>query len=253
MTSTTALVSENESPYQVESRREIIALLRNLQESNQLITMLINEGSEVVITAILKVDDVNNTLVLDSAASDSTSQRVVSGKRVFFEAALNKISIKFSSNSLSLSNYSGRPSFSCPIPTTMIRLQRRENYRIVTPVTNPIYCVVTLLEEDGGGTVKLPLSDISCGGVSLMDEKHKLSTEFGTIYANSKIDLPGLGMVSVNLQVRNSQNLELKNDKVSRRIGFQFIDLPNPVMSQIQKLITKIERERNSRQTGLGS
>jgi len=29
--------------------------------------------------------------------------------------------------------------------------------------------------------------------------------------------------------------------------------LPNPVMSQIQKLITKIERERNSRQTGLGS
>ena len=86
-----------------------------------------------------------------------------------------------------------------------------------------------------------------------MDEKHKLSTEFGTIYANSKIDLPGLGMVSVNLQVRNSQNLELKNDKVSRRIGFQFIDLPNPVMSQIQKLITKIERERNSRQTGLGS
>jgi len=251
MTSTSALISENKSPYQVDSRREIIALLRNLQESNQLITMLINEGSEVIITAILKVDDVKNTLILDSAASESTNQRVVGGKRVFFEAALNKISIKFSSNSLTLSNHMGRASFTCPIPVSMIRLQRRENYRIITPVTNPIYCSISLPEENGGGIARLPLSDISCGGISLLDEKHMLNTEFGTIYTNCKIDLPGLGVVTVNLQVRNSQNFELKNNKASRRIGFQFIDLPNPVMSQIQKLITKIERERNSRQTGL--
>jgi len=55
----------------------------------------------------------------------------------------------------------------------------------------------------------------------------------------------------VTLQVRNSQNLLLMNHKTTRRIGFQFIDLGPAVMAQIQKVIIKIERERNSRQSGL--
>jgi c-di-GMP-binding flagellar brake protein YcgR len=139
----------------------------------------------------------------------------------------------------------------CAIPASLIRLQRREYYRISTPITYPIVCTLVVPEENGGGTLKLPLVDISCVGVALLDEKKILKAEFGTIYENSQIDLPGAGPISVTLQVRNSQNLVLMNHKTTRRIGFQFIDLPPAVMAQVQKVIIKIERERNSRQSGM--
>ncbi len=252
MTSTPPVLgTENQSPYQVDSRKEIIVLLRSLQETKQLISMVINEGSEVIITALLKIDDDNNLVILDAASSEAANQRLVESPRVYFEAALNRIAIQFSSASIRRCTYLGSPALSCTIPASLIRLQRRENYRINTPVVSPIMCLLHLSEEQGGGTVKLPLADISCGGVAMLDEKHAIDIEFGTLYNECKIDLPGIGLISINLQVRNSQNLILKNQKTSRRVGFQFMDLSKYMMSQIQKLITKIERERNSRQNGM--
>ncbi|MET3106530.1 c-di-GMP-binding flagellar brake protein YcgR [Oxalobacteraceae bacterium GrIS 2.11] len=245
------LGTENQSPYQVDSRKEIIMLIRSLQESKQLINMIINDGTEVIVTAILKVDDDNNNIVFDCASTESANQRLIEAPRVYFEASLNRISIQFSSSSISRANYLGNQALSCTIPASLIRLQRREYYRINTPISHPIICVVKVPQENGGGEIKLPLVDISCGGVALLDEKKTLNAEFGVMYDNCKIDLPGLGVINVTLQVRNSQNLLLMNHKTSRRIGFQFVDMPKAILAQIQKLITKIERERNSRNAGM--
>lgn len=245
------LGTENQSPYQVDSRKEIIMLLRNIQESKQLINMIIKEGNEVIVTAILKVDDDNNAVILDCASNESANQHIVKAPRVYFEASLNRISIQFSSASVTHCSFQGEPALSCAIPTSLIRLQRREYYRINTPISHPILCVVNVPEENGGGVLRLPLVDISCGGVALLDDTKALNADFGTVYENSKIDLPGVGLISVKLQVRNSQNLVMMNHKTSRRIGFQFLEMPQAILSQIQKLITKIERERNARQAGL--
>lgn len=243
--------TENQSPFQVDSRKEIIMLLKGLQDSRELVNMIINDGTEVVVTAILDVDDENNTVVLDCASTDALNQRLVESPKVYFEASLHRISIQFSSSSMSRTEYMGTPALACTIPTSLIRLQRREFYRIDTPISQPVICILQIPDENGGGIAKMPLVDISCGGIALLDEKKILNAEFGTMYPNSKIDLPGIGLIDVTLEVRNSQNLVLLNHKTTRRIGFQFIHLPGNIMAQIQKLITKIERERNSRQSGL--
>ena len=70
-----SLGTENQSPYQVESRREIIALLRGFKEKNQLISMFINNGAEVFITSVLEVDDTNNVVIIDSAPGVEANQR----------------------------------------------------------------------------------------------------------------------------------------------------------------------------------
>jgi len=243
--------AENRSPYQVDSRKEVIVLLKSLQEQRQPINMIINDGTEVIVTLLLHVDEQNNTLIFDPAMTEAANRHLLETPRVYFEGSLQRISIQFSSSSMSRTAHLGNAALSCTIPTSVIRLQRREYYRISTPVTNPIMCVLDVPEDNGGGTIKLPLLDISCGGVVLMDEQKVLNADFGTLYENCKLDLPGVGLVNVTLQVRNSLNLVLMNHKASRRIGFQFIKLPNAVMAQIQKLITKIERERNSRQSGM--
>src|SRR4051812_9304203 len=51
---------ENWHDYEVESRREVISLLRSLGEKNQLIRMLIHGEADVCVTSILDVNAEGN-------------------------------------------------------------------------------------------------------------------------------------------------------------------------------------------------
>ena len=100
-----SLGTENQSSFLVESRREMLVLLRGLKEKNQLISMMINEGAEVFITSVLEIDDLNNTLTLDSSPSPGANQRIIEAPRVFFEGLLDRISIQFSTSSMERASF----------------------------------------------------------------------------------------------------------------------------------------------------
>ena len=134
----------------------------------------------------------------------------------------------------------------------MIRLQRREYYRINTPLSMPIKVSIPAEIEGKVDILKLSLVDISCGGIAVLDEKKVLDCTIGKSYERCKLDLPGVGLVEIVLQVRNHQELVLLNGKSNRRIGCQFINLSNSVLSHIQRYIMKLERERNAKMTGIG-
>ena len=246
-----SLGTENQSPFQVDSRREIIGLLRGLKESKQLISMLINNGSEVFITSILNVDDDTNLIIIDSAPGQLANQRIIDAPRVSFEGLLDRISIQFSASNLERIDFEDRPALQFEIPTNMIRLQRREYYRINTPLSNPIRALIPVQLEDRQETLKLALVDISCGGIAILDERKVLDSTIAVIYEHCKLDLPTIGLVDVILQIRNSQDLVLLNGKSNRRLGCQFINMSNGVLASIQRYIMKLERERNAKLTGI--
>lgn len=245
-----ALGTENQSPFLVESRREVISLLRGLKEKNQLISMMINEGAEVFITSVLDIDDLENTVTIDSAPSPAANQRIIETPRVFFEGLLDRISIQFSSSGMQRATFDGRPALQCAIPTSMIRLQRRENYRINTPLSNPIRCLIPLEIGDEYESLKFSLVDISSGGLAILDERKIIDNTIGKIYEDCQIELPGLGQINLMLQIRNSQDLILLNGKTNRRIGCQFINTSSAVLASVQRYIMKLERERNAKLTG---
>ena len=249
---TPTLGTENQSPYQVFSRREIIALLRGLRDSNQLISMVIHNGSEVFITSILDINESTNLIIVDSAPGKLANQRIIEAPQVSFEGLLDKIGIQFSSSKLELIDFENRPALQFVIPANLIRLQRREYYRINTPLSTPIKVSLPLEMDDKVDILKLSLVDISCGGIAILDEKKVLDCSIGTTIEHCKLDLPGIGLVEVVLQIRNHQELVLLNGKSNRRIGCQFINLSNAVLSNIQRYIMKLERERNAKLTGIG-
>lgn len=248
---TPSLGTENQSPYQIDSRREIIALLRGLRDHNQLISMMINGGAEVFITSILEVDESNNLVIIDTTPTQTANQRILEAGRVSFDGLLDKISIQFSTPKLTAISFEDRPAFQFALPTSLIRLQRREYYRINTPVSNPIRVQIPVEIEERIEILKLPLVDISCGGIAILDEKKTLDCTIATNYPQCKLDLPSVGMVDLTLQIRNHQDLVLLNGKSSRRLGCQFYNLSNSVLTHIQRYIMKLERERNARLTGV--
>ena len=96
-----------------------------------------------------------------------------------------------------------------------------------------------------------PLADISCGGIAIYDNKLQLGTTIGDTFTDCHIELPEIGAVTCSLQVRNSVDMTLLNNKTSRRLGCQFIDISRASLAAVQRYITKLERERNARLAGL--
>lgn len=242
---------ENWHDFEVESRREIIALLRSIGEKKQLIRMLVHGQSDVCVTTILAVDGERDMVILDRSINQEQNQRLVAATSIAFETSLDKIRILFSSDAITECTYEGMPALRMAVPESLIRLQRREYYRMNTPVSNPVRVNIPL-PGDAGGMTPFPLSDISCGGIAIMDNKLALGESIGREYRDCRIDLPDIGIITTTLQIRNSLDMTLLNNKLNRRLGCQFIDLSRGTLAQVQRYITRLERERNARIAGLG-
>jgi len=251
MQSITDAELESWHDYEVESRREIVALLRQIAEQRQLIRMLVKGEADVCVTSLLEVDPDTNMLVLDRSIDREQNERILAATKVTCETSLDKIRILFSLSGLRTATFEGGLALSAEIPATLIRLQRREFYRMATPVTNPVRATVPLPPELGGAPAVFPLADISCGGIAILDNKQQLGAAVGATYPNCRIELPEIGPVVCTLQVRNAMDMTLLNNKTSRRLGCQFIDISRGSLAAVQRYITKLERERNARLAGL--
>lgn len=243
---------ENWHDFEVVSRREIIALLRSIGEKNQLIRMLVQGEADVCVTSILEVDADNNTVILDCSINTEQNQRILAAKSLSYETTLDKIRILFESERVEKCTFEGAPALKITLPQALIRLQRREYYRMSTPVSNPVRVVIPLPAELGGGSSSFPLADISCGGIAMLDNKLLLGDSIGKQYTDCRIELPEVGPIVTSLQIRNSLDLTLLNNKSNRRLGCQFTDMARGALNSVQRYITKLERERNARIAGLG-
>ncbi|MDP3844610.1 MAG: flagellar brake protein [Oxalobacteraceae bacterium] len=239
--------SENELPnlYAITSPREIAALLRSVEEKRQLIRMLAHDGAEAIVTSILEVN--NDSVIIDCALDSNLNQRIIDADKVSFETTLDKIRILFSVTQVTSCIKDDRPALRIAVPTSLIRLQRREFYRINTSITSPVHCIIPLQNGAGEKVVKAVLHDISCGGISISDDSKVLDDTIGRIYKDCKITLPGIGTITTSLVVANSQEQTLLNNKKRRRIGCASIDLPNSMLNMVQRYIGKLERELNAK------
>jgi len=246
---------ENWHDYEVTSRREIVALLRQIGDKNQLVRMLVKGEAEVCVTTVLAVDPDANTIVLDRSIDREQNERIVAAGRLRCETYLDKIRILFTAEALRPVLFEGNAALCADIPPTLIRLQRREYYRMETPVSNPVRAILPLpldvAASVGANTGVFALHDIGCGGIAVLDNKLQLGTTIGEELPNCRIELPEIGPVTATLQVRNWLDLTLLNNKTSRRIGLRFVDISRASMAGVQRYITRLERERNARLAGL--
>jgi c-di-GMP-binding flagellar brake protein YcgR len=239
--------------FSVYSRREIISLLRNVGARNQLVRMQPEGSGDSVVTSVLHVDEASNSVVIDCAPSRFVNERILESETVQFETVLDNIRIRFSATGVESCDFDERPALLIALPEKLIRLQRREFYRVQTPIAAPVKCSIPVTDAFTNTTlpVTVALANVSAGGIGVMDDRKLIAPEIGKSFPNCRIDIPG-GPVALTLQLRNSQDLTLSNGKQVRRLGFMFIEPPTAVVASVQRYITKLEREENARKTGMG-
>lgn len=236
--------------FRIHSRREIGVILHSIQESRQLVRLAIRAGSDAVLTSILQVDIDGDTVVVDCGPNEAINRRMMEAETINFETILNGITVRFEIDGIEECLFEERLAFVFPVPTSLIRLQRREHYRIGTPRVDPAQCTINVPGNGKKLAVTLRLENVSGGGVAIIDEKLEIDATIGHIYEDCRIALPNNTFLVVKLQIRNVREIRLQNGKVVRQIGCLFVELPRPMLAAVQRYITSLEREHNARLSG---
>lgn len=241
--------------YFISNRAEILVYLRSMLKQRTLITLYLDKGESLLLSTVLSIDENKEQMVLDASLDAKSNSAATNAERVTLSAPLEHVKIQARLSRLSLEASVGTANFVTPIPTSILRLQRREFFRVETSHLNPLRCKLPMPNPVGGHHVlNYSLFDLSGGGLSLLgpaDDAELFSP--GALFHDCRLEIPGESVLPVNLRICEILKTELPDNTQQLRLGCEFVSLPASRQAFIERFITRRERERKLFRSGANS
>lgn len=240
--------------YMLSAPIEVLFVLRSMLRRGCMATVYFDQGRSFFLTWLLALNNEGQQIVLDVGSDDAVNRAALQATRLIVAARLDNVKVQFTLQGLSEITYEGRPAFLAAAPTALLRLQRREYFRLETSPADSLHCrIPAQAADESPHSLDLTLLDISGGGMSLMVPT-ELAEYFktGAFYTDCRLEIPGENVVVATLCVRSSFIVAPRGGGPEYlRAGCEFINLPGTRLTLIQRYITRVERERKARHSGL--
>jgi c-di-GMP-binding flagellar brake protein YcgR len=235
---------EDDERYFLTGRTEILFALRELINRGELVTVSFNHGADMILTTLLTVDPAHDALIFDWGGSETANRKLLHSDRSIFIAKPDGIKIQFTAGEIRESCFGDHKAFVADIPSRLVRLQRRESFRVLTPLARPLMASVTLDEE--AKPRLLPVHDLCVAGLALTQAGKAAPFETGVRLAGLRLDLPEFGEIACDADVRHVTIADSSAAAPPHRIGLRFHGLPHMMQARIQRYTVSIERARRS-------
>jgi len=235
-------LASNDNPYWVHSSVEILYTLNELRKTRISLGCESGQSGEVFTTEILAAD-AKDGLVIDVPPLQSQLDRALKSGTVTLRTATAGIKIEFELDTLSTTQWQGGSALRAPLPKRILKIQRRNFFRVAIPKSRPLACVIA---QPGGKTFAYTVLDIGLGGAALFCKETDPALEEGKTYEKCRIALPEMGTLELRLQVRHVAIISVENRPSSRRYGCEFADLKGPQEALIQRFVLQLERDRRA-------
>ena len=244
------LQADDYSRYLLRGKTDILYNLRGLLHKRSMLSAFIDASADSFLTAILAITPDESHLILDSTNDEAINRRVESAEQLICVTQLDKVKIQFAARQIERLPFEGHEAFRIPVPNVMLRLQRREYFRLTMQSNYGLSCLIPVGEAIGDKVVSLEANvlDISGGGLAIVIPPNGVEFAADMEFHDCRLMLPETGPVAASLRVRNVFRITNRDGSVTVRAGCEFINLPNNMASTIQRYILKAERERNARE-----
>lgn len=239
------------SDFLVRSALEVRFILRGVRQQRALVALHFGDDNDLIFTSVVEVDVERGDLVLDYPNNELAARRALAAPAVIATTSQDDVKVQFRCEALRKIRYNGRDELCCNIPDSLLRVQRRSAFRIPTPQSDPLKCVITLPPGSRPSTAEVTVLDISCGGLGVIDHHPLVAMDPGAVYDRCHLELPDVGEINFRMQVRNTFSYTLRNGLTCRRAGCSFIDMPESASAIVQRYINELERETHSRRSRL--
>ncbi|MDI1361374.1 flagellar brake protein [Methylotenera sp.] len=236
--------ANDEEQFIVQNQKQIIQILNDLAKHHEMLK--VSFGHDTCLTNVISVDVNNHVVYLDIGIDDAFNDRLLASHYVVFSKD-DGIRLKWTSEQLTLATLKDGKAIKIALPQKLMRLQRREFFRLATPIVNPVPCIIPISNEDNPDadrTLELTLIDVSLGGIGViaanpLDELLVIGANFD----KCKINFPEVGETSLTLQVRNITPVTMKDGAAKYRVGLQFISPSRGNEGLINRYTYNLERQ----------
>jgi flagellar brake protein len=241
-----------DSKYLLTTPNEVLACLYALAQGNTVVSAYLDSGETFFLTGVIAVDEKNRTFLIDAPNNPQHLAAALAAKRLTLTASLNRVKIEIRPGNIRAGEHQGLPCLIAAIPERIVRMQRREFFRVEPLVSQPAHCLVTL-PGSNSGEIQLPVVDVSAGGLGLLG-KASMQPDFtpGLALNASRLQIPEAPELLVDLRVCKAFLYAARNGLEHLHIGCEFVNLSIGRQSQVDRYIARLERERKSRQSRLG-
>lgn len=239
--------------FAVRDAREIVHLMHALIEKRPLLTAQIAAGPSFL-TMVLAVTPASGSsggsVVIDAPSDDAVATRATAAVDVVCMTRLDNVRVQFPLGALTRVVHESRPALRASLPDSVLRLQRREFFRLPTPQSGAPVCAITADGPSGKKTVSARILDISGGGLAVLVPPRELDFQPGAEFSDCLLRLPDGPPLPVRLIIRNLFEIERPNGAKVVRAGCEFVGQTAAGSARIQRYIFKIERDRKARESG---
>lgn len=236
--------------YMLSNPLDVLFVLRSMIKRNCMATVYFDQGRSFFLTKVLDISTDEKSLILDVASDAEVNRQALHAQRLTVTANLDSVKIQFQLKGLRTTTHDGQPALAGNVPSELLRLQRREYFRLVPPIADPLHCDVPVRNDLGSSahTLRLTVADISGGGLGLM-VPIEAGAHFrpGTIFTDCRLQLPEENAMAVSLSVCSVYPVTTKSGYSFLRAGCEFVKLPGARLTIILRYITRIERERKAK------
>lgn len=208
----------------LRSRLEIKRVLDALVARHEVVTAEIPGNRDPFTAQIIGADARWGFIIVAVAADESANSALLARANVTFVSRPGDWHIEFVAAGPSKVIHKGIPAICLRYPDVLAVQQRRQHQRHDVSSTALLRCVA-----DAGGIMPFEarIRDISFGGISALFYSADITLEPGTVLVGSRIEVPGLDPVTVDLEVRYSEVVTLPDGSRGHSSGFRFINPPD--------------------------
>jgi flagellar brake protein len=226
--------------YWLYSKFEIDSLIARLCDERVPMTVYWGRDGQFAVTQIMKVDGVRNEVHFDLPNNPEQQMQLLDAGTLVCVAFVESVKLQFTIDSPRRSSEGGYPTFLTAFPDRVLRLQRREYYRVRTPESISASCLVPYA-GDQAQYESLRVLDVSVGGLAMLAYPRHFDPASGSVIDRCYLDLPGVGTVTVRMR---GAHVEPSKDGQARRCGCEFVDLSPQARMMLQRYVHRIDVEQ---------
>lgn len=235
----------------LEEPARIGSLLQELCKRQVALSLHLDNSELYSTSSVVAVDLQRQQLQLDASAAQAVNACLSRGQPVHVHAQLDKVDVRFVLPRLDASGLTGDKLFTAGFPTRLLYLQRRELYRLSTPLMRWPECELWL-DGDSAASVRLRVADIGPGGMALVHELPPHQLRPGQGLQPCRLHIPDGPMLDMDIRICNERNIISSSDgRALRRTGVAFENLVPSLQNHLSRYIFALDRMRNARRQGM--
>lgn len=225
----------------VRSRIEVAAILQSIVDAGLPLVSSHENVEHLFIVSLLRVCAEGNFIAVGFSDSKQANAEIFAAPTVILGASHPLGHVSFMACHAH-GHYDGVPSIRFDFPDVLYIAQRRVHRRIRVVPASGLHC---LADSGGFASFEASIVDIGLSGIGVMVHDAAITLPPGTVLRACRIALPDGNVVSVDLEVTHSTNIQLPDGRVGRRTGCRFIGAPEAIDPLLNVYVLDLEGHDN--------